>query len=219
VGRDEIAAELLKISDFDDDRLRIGIAATLGDWGDRRYIDFLRKSLENLDLGDERSRPFYSVVRVLASLGDRSLIPSLVSKISSASEANRVTSIMYVAQAYNDEQLTNAGFAAGCRLAKSGDADAIYLLALTLRENNVAEAFEVMRTAPHNTHDIFSNQVVKKVGDVGSRVEDVRELMAWKRERGELPDWELNDDIDEAIFKVSRRAKVRMFSEGRIEPW
>lgn len=229
---------LMKIVESQDinERVRVGIAATLGTWGVRESIHYLRIAIENevvppsLELGDQ-GIPGYlwrRIARVLNGFGDDSvkqiLIEKLKEKIALKNEGKpsiiEIINALYeykpeeiahevLAIARGQVQITSFNFGKGMLLLSMQNFATKALLP-DLREL-------LAERKKYGIDELGQIGIITAIAKVGDDLETVKALREMTSVMESTQDEFLRNAISQALYNVSRRAGVRVNADGQIE--
>jgi HEAT repeat protein len=238
--------------------VRVGIAATLGTWGERESINYLREAIEKqivppnwcLENSNWIGYVWRRITRTLKSLGDNSVLQSLVSALEETT-ANWTTegglsSSWFIRDSLNKcITFTRQYNASVCEAkgiifaALEYEPDVIAQKVLGILHQQTSRSFqdELLRTLPklatkplvpqllrllaerrmYTAHYKTWVSVVKAIGELADDRETVRALLAVGLSLSSQEESYLEPAIYQALYSVSRRARVRVGRDEQIE--
>jgi HEAT repeat protein/GTPase SAR1 family protein len=241
-----------------DPRVRVGIAATLGTWGEPESINYLREAIEKqivppnwcLENSNWIGYVWRRITRTLKSLGDNSVLPSLVSALKETTdnwrEEGGLSSWWFIRDSLNECVTSTTMYNASVCEAKGiifaaleYDPDVIAQQVLGILRQQTSRLFqdELLRTLPklatksllpellrllaerrtYTAHYKTWVSVVKAIGELADDRETVRALLAVGLSLSSQEESYLEPAIYQALYSVSRRARVRVGRDEQIE--
>ena len=218
--------------------VRVGIAATLGTWGVRESISYLRKAIEcqtvpqNLELSAGMLTAVYPgyvwgrIIRVFKSLSDdliESLLVEIFQQYASPQEKSawdKAGGIKATALEYNSEDMAQQV------LQMLRDKawiecpnDLIRIFPLFTTKSLVPELLDLLAEDQiYTALNWLWREIVNAIGQVADDHETVRSLgKMWSTTSSRNEEKRLLDAIYSAIYSVSQRARVRVNRDGQIE--
>lgn len=228
-------ALMLQQSDLDE-RVRVGIAATLGTWKEALGLPYLRAAIENdlipgdlvFDVGSGRTYTYRSyfwhrIARVLRSFDDEWIVPSFVAKLDSAlshasPRKDLPPGVWTVLSALADDppeaiglrilNLIERGF--GSMYESAWDALTIVLSKPLIPK--IMARLENNLLIPRTRDDMDS--LLTAIGETADDDETAKRLLRMLL-RAEQQDSLLAPILRDALYKVCRKSRVRVYSDGR----
>ncbi len=240
-----------------DKRVRVGIAATLGTWGEQESINHLREAIENQVvppnwcLGNSNWIGYIwrRITSTLKSLGDQSILPALVKSLEQSTsnwKEGGLSSRWFIRDDMNKlSTVTTQYNASTCEVkgiifaALEYEPDVIAQQVLQILRQQTSRSFqeELLRTLPKLAtkslvpellhllaeRGTYTAQyktwvsVVKAISEVGDDRETVRALLEVGSSLSSQEESYLEPAIYQALYSVSRRARVRVSRNEQIE--
>jgi hypothetical protein len=240
-----------------DQRVRVGIAATLGTWGEQESINHLREAIEsqvvppNWCLGNSNwiGYVWRRITSTLKSLGDQSILPALVKSLQQSTsnwKEGGLSSQWFIRDDMNKlSTVTTQYNASTCEVkgiifaALEYEPDVIAQQVLGILRQQTSRSFqdELLDTlpklatkslVPELLHLLAERRtytaqyktrvsVVKAISEVSDDRETVRALLAVGSSLSRHEESYLEPAIYQALYSVSRRARVRVSREEQIE--
>jgi HEAT repeat protein len=228
-----------------DQRVRVGIAATLAAWGVRTTLPFLRKAIQNRivppswELGTFTSvgRIWGRITRVLRGLGDDSVIPVLVELSERIKDdgpygiAEELQAIVFAASEYKPEQMARSLLAKARKTLKSREIEPAYwspnhrqefLLRAIASLATKSLAPELVGLLAEMKVGVWTRwesvRIIRAITPLADDLQTINGLLLMINEVPNENAYYLDHEIYNALYTVSRRARVRVGSNRQIEP-
>jgi HEAT repeat protein len=229
--------EMLKSQDIDE-RVRVGIAATLGAYGEQVVIPQLRKAIEckvvppdwEFSSGHttwkETGYVWHRIARVLKSLDDDSVVPTLVEALNHSTAlqmlSEQIHAIVYAASEYKSETVGRQILARVREQAWVSPLNQLRLLAALpthTTESLIPELLELL--AERRMYFVpgwgLEDKILNVIAQVADNVETVIALLEVNSLLSSEEANYLEPAIYRALYSVSRRTRVRVSRDRQIE--
>jgi HEAT repeat protein len=230
--------EMLKSQDIDD-RVRVGIAATLGTYGEQVVIAHLRRAIEDQVVPPdwefssghrtwmETGYVWHRITRVLKSLDDDSVVPTLAEALEQITAlpwwSEEIHSIIYTASEYKSDAIARQILTRVREQAWNSPLDQLRLLAALpahATESLIPDLLKLL--AERRMYFVpgwkLEDKVLAIIAQLADDTKTVQALWTiWSETSSNHEEQNLANAIYCPLYSVSRRARVRVNRDGQIE--
>ena len=211
-----------------DERVRVGIAATLGTWRMRESIPYLRNAIQNKVVPHSWQQRYHTscgyiwgrITRVLNSLDDESVVPILKQAFIQSSAISDQWATINALLEYKD-RAEEIAYQLLERVRSSVDSGKETLLAYMrslATKSLVPELRQLLTTCNVYGIDEWAQiGIINGLAQVADDLETVEALQEMMPVMQTTESEYLRSAIYQALYRISQRARVRLMHDGQIE--